>query len=69
MTFGETPIRITEIQLSDPILITAPLHGLSNGATVKLANIGEDDASTLNGTTWTIANVAENTFELDAQVE
>jgi hypothetical protein len=54
--------------LSDPILITAPLHGLSNGATVKLANIGEDDASTLNGTTWTIDNVATNTFELDTEV-
>jgi len=68
VTFGETPIRITEIQLSDPILITAPLHGLSNGATVKLANIGEDDASTLNGTSWTIANVATNTFELDTEI-
>lgn len=68
VTFGETPIRITQIQLSTPIVVTAPLHGLSNGATVKLSNIGEDDASTLNATTWIIGNVDTDTFQLITEV-
>ena len=34
----------------------------------KLKNIGEEDASTLNGTTWIIGNVTANTFELTTKV-
>ena len=68
ITFGDKPLSITQIQLNTPILITAPNNGLTNGDTIKLKNIGEADASTLNGTTWIIGNVTTDTFELTTEV-
>jgi hypothetical protein len=67
VTFGETPIRITEIQLSTPIVVTAPLHGLVTSDLVKLKNISDPDASTLNGTSWIITRDDDNTFQLTTE--
>lgn len=68
VTFGETPVRITLIEISDIIRITAPLHGFTDGMTIKLKNITDPAAITLNGATWTIQNSTTNNFELLAEV-
>jgi hypothetical protein len=70
----DNPITITGVTAADPVVVTAPGHGLSNGDTVDISDVMEvsSDASTpgevlstdYNGTTFTIANVTTDTFEL-----
>jgi hypothetical protein len=71
----DSPITITGYTNANPIVITAPSHGLVNGDTVDLSDILVADASVdqgrsvslkteLTGSGWTVANKATNTFEL-----
>lgn len=58
----DSPISITAITLSNPIVVTAPAHGLSNGNRVRLDNIV--GTHQLNGQEFEVQNVATNTFDL-----
>ena len=58
---------ITEVNLSTPIIVTAPAHGLSNGNQVRLDNIV--GTHQLNGTKWIVGNKTTDTFELTTEVE
>jgi hypothetical protein len=68
-----SPITITGATAADPVVITAPGHGLSNGDTVDIRQVYEvTDENTqreqlsadYNGAGYTIANVTTDTFEL-----
>lgn len=74
----DNPITITGATAADPIVITAPAHGLSDGDTVDISGIMEVDAtvnegvslsSDYNGTGFTVANATANTFELQIEGE
>jgi len=68
----DAPITITGMTAADPVVVTAPSHGLSNGDTVDISgvfevadtNTGEQLSADYNGLTFTVANVTTNTFEL-----
>jgi hypothetical protein len=53
---------ITDATNAVPIVVTSANHGLTNGATLKIADVQGNDAA--NGT-WTITVVDANTFSLD----
>jgi hypothetical protein len=56
------PASITAITKANPAVVTAANHGFINGDVVKFASIG--GMTELNGTTKTVANKSDNTFEL-----
>lgn len=58
----DQPIEVTGITLGNPIVVTAPGHGLSNLMQIRLDDIVGTDI--LNGRTFTIGNVTADTFEL-----
>lgn len=69
----DVPITITNMTAADPVVVTATSHGLSNGDTVDISGVlevddtdnrGESLSADYNGTTFTVANVTANTFEL-----
>ena len=69
----DAPITITNMTAANPVVVTAPAHGLSNGDTVDISGVYEvDDTVTqrkrlstdYNGTGFTVANVTTDTFEL-----
>lgn len=69
----DLPITITGVSATNPVVVTAPSHGLSNGDTVDISGVYELDltqttlerlSTDYNGTGFTIANVTTNTFEL-----
>jgi hypothetical protein len=70
----DVPIAITGISLTDPVVITAPSHGLSNGDTVDIFDIEwEPDVDQyfdtvqpdqLNTRRYLVANVTADTFEI-----
>jgi hypothetical protein len=69
----DNPITITSITAADPVVVTAPGHGLSNGDIVDLSDILEDTASTnqgskispdYNGVGFVVANATATTFSL-----
>ena len=69
----DNPITITNITAADPVVVTAPGHGLSNGDIVDLSDILEDTASTnqgskispdYNGVGFVVANATATTFSL-----
>lgn len=58
----DSPIAITGISLANPIVVTAPAHGLANGNKVRLSDIlGTDE---LNDKIFNVAGVTANTFQL-----
>jgi hypothetical protein len=69
-----TPIAISGFTSADPVVVTtSAAHGFSNGDTVDIEgvnivnlaeNTGQEPATALNGTGYTVANVASTTFEL-----
>lgn len=68
-----SPITITGMTAADPVVVTAPSHGFSNGDTVDIRQVYEVTANNTqqeqlstdyNGTGYTVANVTTNTFEL-----
>lgn len=69
----DNPVDITGMTAANPVVVTAPSHGFSNGDTVDVSdvmekdtsvNLGESLSADYNGTGFTIANVTANTFEL-----
>ncbi len=58
----DSPVTITGATAANPVVITANSHGFSNGDTVRIAEVA--GMTELNGETFTVANVAANTFEL-----
>jgi len=59
------PKTITAITKANPAVVTSASHGLSNGDVVRIRNVS--GMTELNGRTFTIANVAANTFELSGE--
>jgi hypothetical protein len=76
----DNPIAITGISQANPCVITAPAHGLSNGAQVKIDNVNSWTYQTLvngvltpviigmganiNTNVYLVSNVTTNTFSL-----
>ncbi len=59
---GGDPVSIDGATQADPVVISAPGHGIPDGATVLIAGVvGMED---LNGNYYTVANAADDTFEL-----
>ena len=58
----DSPKTITGATKASPCVITAASHGFSNGDVVQILEVA--GMTELNGNTYTIANVAANTFEL-----
>jgi hypothetical protein len=58
----DAPIAVTGATKANPVVITAPSHGFSNGNRVRF--LGVAGMTDLNNNSYTIANVATNTFEL-----
>ena len=69
----DVPITITDMTATDPVVVTAPAHGFSNGDIVDISDVYEvTDTVTqrkklsvnYNGTGFVVANVTTDTFEL-----
>jgi len=69
----DSPITITGYTSANPVVITAPSHGLNNGDKIDLSDIKEKSttetkgwklSTDLNGTGYTVADKTTNTFEL-----
>jgi hypothetical protein len=70
----DAPVAITGITAADPVVVTAPAHGFSDGDEVDLSDIvwvsdfddmdNETQPDQLNLGRYTVANAATNTFEL-----
>lgn len=58
----DNPINITGATKANPVVITAPSHGFSNGDTVKIDKV--EGMTDLNGNSYKIKNKTTNTFEL-----
>ena len=58
----DTGARITGVSLTDPVVVTAPSHGLSNGDVVWIAEVS--GTTEVNDTLFHVNNVATDTFEL-----
>ena len=58
----DNPIDITGATQANPVVITAPSHGLSNGDAAKIRDIV--GMTELNGRSYTAANVTTDTLEL-----
>lgn len=61
LTYSD-PKTITDITKADPAVVTAASHGYSNGDKVKLIDVG--GMTEVENTTFLVANVTTNTFEL-----
>lgn len=58
----DSPVTITGATAANPVVVTAPSHGFSNGDRVRITGVlGMDD---INTPTFIVANKAANTFEL-----
>ena len=71
----DVPVAISGYSKTNPVVITATSHGLSNGDTVDLSEILKVDPSVTKGAAlqddlnlngFTVANVTANTFELQS---
>ncbi len=62
----DTPLTITGISLTNPVVVTAVAHGFSNGDQIRLDNIV--GTHQLNGRKFLIANKTADTFELSSEV-
>ncbi|MBA7688143.1 hypothetical protein ES703_96620 [subsurface metagenome] len=61
---AETVQDITGITNADPAVVTCVDHGYSNADTIRL---GDCDMEELNGREFTVANKADDTFELSGE--
>lgn len=70
----DAPITITDMTAANPVVVTAPAHGLSNGDTVDISDVFEASSTNTRrevasadytGTGFTVANATTNTFELN----
>lgn len=58
----DSPITITGATKANPVVVTAPAHGFSNGDQVKIDNVS--GMTDLNGNSYLVANKTATTFEL-----
>lgn len=58
----DNPITITNISLTNPVVVTAPAHGLSNGDEVRIDSVV--GTYQVNGKRFRVSNVSTNTFEI-----
>lgn len=58
----DSPLTITAATAANPVVVTSNSHGLSNGDVITIRDV--EGMTELNGETFTVANVAANTFEL-----
>jgi hypothetical protein len=59
----DSPIDITGATQANPVVVTAPSHGFSNGDYVLISDVlGMEE---LNGNTYVVRNKTANTFELE----
>lgn len=58
----DVPKTITAATQANPVVITSNSHGFSNGDQVRISEV--QGMTDLNGNSYTVANVAANTFEL-----
>lgn len=58
----DAPITITGATKANPVVVTAPSHGFSNGDTIKIYDVL--GMTELNDNTYKIKNKTANTFEL-----
>jgi len=74
----DVPLAVTGATATNPVVITAVGHGLSNGNTVDLSDIlekttstntGEQASTNYNGTGFTVAGATADTFELTIEGE
>lgn len=68
----DVPIAITGASNGNPVVITAPSHGLSNGDQIKVDKIQTSinqvlGDSPLNGNIYIVAGAAANTFQVNTQ--
>lgn len=70
----DVPITITNMTAADPVVVTAPAHGLSNGDIVDISDVFEVSSNNTRrevasadytGTGFIVANATTNTFELN----
>lgn len=70
----DSPITITDMTAANPVVVTAPSHGLSNGDIVDISDVFETSSTNTRrevasadytGTGFTVANATTNTFELN----
>lgn len=59
---GGDPVTVTGASNTNPVVITAPSHGFSDGYNVRIQNVL--GMTELNGNTYTVANATADTFEL-----
>jgi hypothetical protein len=63
---GVGPFSITGISNSNPCVVTAPGHSLTNGMSIAIAEVlGATQANTNPLTAWTVVGTSANTFQLD----
>jgi hypothetical protein len=70
----DVPITITNMTAADPVVVTAPAHGLSNGDIVDISDVlevssnntrREGASADYTGTGFIVAGATTNTFELN----
>lgn len=63
-----TAVTITDISLTNPMILTAVSHGLVNGDLVTASLFAGTDAADINGNTYVVKYATDDTFaiELDA---
>lgn len=70
----DVPITITNMTAADPVVVTAPAHGLSNGDIVDISDVLEVSrnntrrevaSADYTGTGFIVASATTNTFELN----
>jgi len=60
--YNPTEINITNITNTNPIVVTAPAHGLSNGDIIRID--GVIGMTELNGNVYQVGSITTDTFEL-----
>jgi hypothetical protein len=58
-------ITITDITLANPTILTATAHGLRNGDVVAAADFAGEDAASINGNSYVVSYVTDDTFAID----
>ncbi len=58
----DNPITITGATQADPVVVTAPAHGLADGNSVRITHVA--GMTQLNGKSYTVANKTTDTLEL-----
>jgi len=58
-------VTISDISLTNPMILTSEDHGLVNGDLVTAASFAGDDAASINTNTYVVKYVTDDTFAID----